>query len=272
MTLRPTRNVTRRWIIEGALELLTPASLSNGDADPLVDLPIVVDPLEGRALLTGASLAGALRSHVGDFGPQYATALFGGRRGDSAGAQSALIVEDALGGRPDLELRDGVSIDPRTRTAQDKEKYDRQLLAAGTTFSLGFELALAADEADGDAPVALALALRALQAGDIRLGGRKRRGFGECRVRRWRAWAYSLTEADGLHRWLEHGRRGSWSQAAWEGDDILEVGTVEGEDEEILEEHRRGGRAAVPPSAPVEDLPLRRYRRGSALHQAAGGL
>jgi CRISPR/Cas system CSM-associated protein Csm3 (group 7 of RAMP superfamily) len=221
MTLRAVRNITQRWIIEGELELLTPTSLSNGDADPLVDLPIVVDPLEGRALLTGASLAGALRSYVGDFDPEYATALFGGRRGDSTGAQSAFIVEDALGGRPDLELRDGVSIDPKTRTAQDKEKYDRQLLAAGTTFGLGFELVLTAQQVTGAAPVALALALRGLQEGHIRLGGRKRRGFGECRVRRWRAWAYTLTEADDLHRWLEHGRRGSWTQTAWTGEDIL---------------------------------------------------
>lgn len=61
MNWERSRHVTRRWFIEGTLELLTPTILSNGDDDPLVDLPIVVDPLEGRALLTGASLAGALR-------------------------------------------------------------------------------------------------------------------------------------------------------------------------------------------------------------------
>jgi CRISPR/Cas system CSM-associated protein Csm3 (group 7 of RAMP superfamily) len=222
------RKITERWIIEGQLELVTPTSLGNGDDDPLVDLPVVVDPLEGKALLTGASLAGALRSYLADFDKACAMALFGGMRGDEKGAQSPLIVEDALGDKPLIELRDGVSIDPTTRTAKDKEKYDRQLLAAGTRFGAGFELIVSSrpvkDEKgkivkDGAGNVVwkddltnlrpgLAQALYGLQKGDIRLGGRKRRGYGECRVISWRAWRYDLRTPDGLKAWLAHDRAG----------------------------------------------------------------
>lgn len=224
------RKIIERWIIEGQLELVSPTSLSNGDYDPLVDLPVVVDPLEGKALLTGASLAGALRSYLADFGGDrsYATALFGGVRGDEKGAQSPLIVEDALGNEPHIELRDGVSIDPITRTAKDKEKYDRQLLAAGTRFNIGFEVIVSSrpvkdkegkivkDEAGNvvweddltNLRPALAQALYGLQQGDIRLGGRKRRGYGECRVISWQAWRYDLRTSEGLKAWLAHNRAG----------------------------------------------------------------
>ena len=206
---RKNRNVIERWIIQGTLELVTPTSLSNGDDDPLVDLPIVVDALEGVPLLTGASLGGALRAYVADYGDGYAEALFGGRKGNPEGGQSPLIVEDArgpVGETPRIELRDGVSIDPATRTAKDEERYDRELLAAGTTFDLGFELVIAEGSDGPQLRAALAAALGGLQAGQIRLGGRKRRGYGQCQVTSWQAWRYKLTQAEHVAAWLAHGR------------------------------------------------------------------
>ena len=206
---RKNRGVIERWIIKGTLELVTPTSLSNGDDDPLVDLPIVVDALEGVPLLTGASLAGALRAYLADCGDGYAEALFGGERRDPAGAQSALIVEDALGPKEQalrIELRDGVSIDPATRTAKENERYDRQLLAAGTTFNLGFELVVTAHDNAKKLRAGLATALDALQKGAIRLGGRKRRGYGQCRVTLWQAWRFAFDSPADVAAWLAQGR------------------------------------------------------------------
>ena len=51
----------------------------------------------------------------------------------------------------------------------------------------------------------LALALHGLQTGKIHLGGRKRRGFGECSVTAWRVWRYDLTKPADLKAWLIHG-------------------------------------------------------------------
>lgn len=224
---RNNRGVIERWFIEGALELVTPTSLSNGDDDPLVDLPIAVDALEGRPLLTGASLAGALRAYLADCGEGYAETLFGGRRGVATGAQSPLIVEDALGSKDQalrIELRDGVSIDPATRTAKENERYDRQLLAAGTKFDLGFELVVTAQDDAEALRAALAAALGGLQTGGIRLGGRKRRGYGQCRVTAWRAWRYRFDRPADVAAFLAHGRDGfaggraaDWTWAAEQG-------------------------------------------------------
>lgn len=219
MNWQRNRNITERWFIEGRLELTTPTSLSNGDDDPLVDLPIVVDALEGKALLTGASLAGALRAHLAGYDNGHAKALFGGDRGKQADddTQSPLIVEDALGDKPYIELRDGVSIKPATRTAKEDQRYDRQLLAAGTTFDLGFELIVTERDNAAEIKAALAIALYGLQRGDIRLGGRKRRGYGQCRVTEWRAWCYDLGTPEGIRGWLTHCRSefAGHQQAPW---------------------------------------------------------
>jgi CRISPR/Cas system CSM-associated protein Csm3 (group 7 of RAMP superfamily) len=233
------RHIQKRWLITGQLELLTPTHLSNGDADPGVDLPIVTDPLEGRALLPGASLAGALRHYLNSYLGHYdqtekgreenatsgASLIFGGVRGRDDGEQSAFIVQDALGEIPQIELRDGVHINPVTRTATDQAKYDLQLLAAGTTFSLGFELVITQGMDEKRVRHMLGAALSGLQAGEIPLGGRKQRGFGACRVKQWQVWEYDLTQADDLKAWLAHGRAESqWvtqQRPPASGDDIL---------------------------------------------------
>ncbi len=185
MTRIVTRHITERWIIEGALRLTTPTHLGNGDADPSIDLPLVTDAFDGRAVLNGSSLAGALRHYVNeqldgyeayrdpdtrrDAHRERATALaanlFGERPGfdlnaaerqaaADRGSQSRLLIADALGRdeTPLVVVRHGVRIEPDKRTAADKALYDLQLLDAGTTFDLSLELLIAADPPDEDDP------------------------------------------------------------------------------------------------------------------------
>ncbi|MCA9961452.1 MAG: hypothetical protein KC443_20580, partial [Anaerolineales bacterium] len=231
-----TRAIRQRWIITGTLELLTPTHLSNGDAGHQVDLTLLTDPLDGRPLLTGASLAGALRNYLNEFTNNYShkkdprsgetlwlenssgqgqpkTAtelLFGAARQNDEGDQSPLIVHDALGKQETIQVerRDGVRIDPKTRLAADQAKFDLNLLAAGTQFDLCFELVVTEPMLADLTMIeeALALALYGLQDEQISLGGRKRRGYGVCKASEWRLWKFDLTAAVGLKGWLEYGR------------------------------------------------------------------
>lgn len=258
------RYLAERIVVTGELVLTRPAHFGNGDdygladlplqldkvnAQPqsrsaaprqLTDLPLLLNEVDGRALITGASLAGALRNHLREReygyykewtkaeGELLAASLFGGHRGDPDGEQSPLIVDDALSvelGMPLIERRDGVAIDAATHTAEDKKKYDYELLAAGTCFKLHFELLLEDEDEERNyreeqdkkarkdkietARVenskrlqALALALQALANGEIRLGGRKRRGLGCCEVTEWAVMRYRLHQPDELLAWL----------------------------------------------------------------------
>ncbi len=212
-----TRQVTRRIVVQAILRLETPTILSNGDIDPSVDIPIQMDSVEPqRALLSGSSLAGAMRNFLNDYELGYRTlidkenlegtlarALFGGTKGDDDGAQSPLIVEDALSiGPVRFELRDGVAIDPQTNVAVDQAKYDMQALAADTEFKIGVELVI--NKENKMQLEALRLVLCALEVGQIRLGSKKHRGFGQVTVSNWQVWSYDLTTTDGLLSWLAH--------------------------------------------------------------------
>src|SRR5690606_19803190 len=121
--------------------------------------------------------------------------------------ESWLMVEDARGKVPEkaapVEIRDGVTIDPRSRTAEEGKKYDIELLAAGTSFDLNFELWV---EREKRAALlrAVATALHGFETGAIRLGMRKRRGFGRCRVEGWRVARYDMSTPQGIIGWLNH--------------------------------------------------------------------
>jgi CRISPR/Cas system CSM-associated protein Csm3 (group 7 of RAMP superfamily) len=219
---KTSRRIDQRIVIEGDLVLQTPAQFGNGDSDVLTDMPLLVDACDGRSpLLTGTTLAGALRAYLHSREQGYRQAdkpgqdtltelLFGGFKGDDEGEQSALIVEDALGKGYQIEMRDGVRLDPQTRTADDGGLFDMQVWSAGTTFPIRLELLLTSSRRRGGAyqsrlRQALLTALQGLLDGGITLGGRKNRGFGQVTVSSWRLRAYDLTQPDQLMAWLRKG-------------------------------------------------------------------
>ncbi|MEW6403478.1 MAG: RAMP superfamily CRISPR-associated protein [Chloroflexota bacterium] len=223
-----SRKVAERVFVKARLTLKTPAHFGNGDGGALTDIPLLRDALTGRPLLTGASIAGALRNYLREYKHGYGTGenkigdtlaekLFGyvheekDREENDASYESWFFVDDALGTPPDkdhaVELRDGVAINAVTRTAERSEKgkgylFDIELLSAGTTFDLGFELWLTESNRD-ELLEGLAIALHGLTSGAIRLGMRKRRGYGECAAKITEISRYNMSDPKHVVAWLE---------------------------------------------------------------------
>lgn len=214
-----SRHIVERITITGTLELLTPAHFGGAEAGDTADMLLLCDTATGVALLPGASIAGALRNYWREYtqgygAPSADTPLFGAQRGAQdamEGHQSLLIVEDAFGPAPQIELRDGVQIDIATRTAAEDKLFDMEVLRAGTTFPLRFELLIPAGQR-ASLCRDLALALQGFERAEISLGARKRRGLGRCRVQAWHVWRYDLTQPAGLLAWLGEDR--GWSDLA----------------------------------------------------------
>jgi CRISPR/Cas system CSM-associated protein Csm3 (group 7 of RAMP superfamily) len=225
-----SRRIVSRIVVEGDLVLQTPAHFGNGDSDDVTDMPLLLDPLdeaEGRItpLLTGASLAGALRSYLREIESGYGNEsgkqslcvrLFGGLQRDDEGEQSSLIVEDALGVNGAIEFRDGVAINAKSRTADEGKKYDLQLWAAGTRFPLRFELVIREYDDEAALRQALVTALAGLSNGGITLGMRKQRGYGAVTVENWRVRQWDLRKPAELLDWLENSAAPITSQTSLE--------------------------------------------------------
>ncbi|YAF95634.1 MAG: RAMP superfamily CRISPR-associated protein [Nodularia sp. CChRGM 3473] len=202
---RNQRHITDRIIIRGTLVLDTPTCLGSGDTEGDTDLVILRDSVEDKALLMGSSIAGALRNYLRDYEYGYnskeISVLFGGQRSDEEGEQSPLIINDALSNTtPHVELRDGVKINSVTRTAEDRQKYDLELLEAGTQFDLCFELLI---ENNREQLIKeLVIVLQGLENGTISIGMKKQRGFGRCHVKEWQVWQFDLQKYDDMIVWL----------------------------------------------------------------------
>lgn len=207
------RRIARRLVVRGILELTAPAHFGGGVESDLADMALVRDTVDGRLLLPGTSIAGALRSFLrayeqGHRGEELHTdglaeLLLGGRKGDPDGEQSPLLIADSLAEPTAIEVRDGVAIDPRTRTARDQKKFNLELVPAGTRFPLEVELLLPDDEGEAERlRTALTLALGALQRGEITVGARGSRGYGACRAHGWSLITYDLDSTDHLLAYL----------------------------------------------------------------------
>ena len=235
------RQIQERIYIEGDLVLDSPTHLGNGDSEGFVDMPLLLDEVERRPLLTGASIAGALRSYLREYelgylkdetpaAPCLAEQLFGciaQSGGEEEARLSWIMVDDAFSHQPLLvETRDGVSINPATRTARDREKFDIELLPAGTTFGLRFELLVPKGQQGRALIEGLTVALLGLEKGEIGLGQRKRRGYGACHAKTWRVRRYPVTTMDGLLGWLKD------AGPAREGDHIASL-LMEGQKSEL---------------------------------------
>jgi len=205
-TIRNQRKINERIIVHGILVLDTPTCLGSGDRDSDIDLKLLRDSIEDKALLMGSSIAGGLRNYLQEYQNGYEaleeSLLFGGHRSCEDGDQSPLIVNDALSNKLiQVELRDGVKINNITRTAEPKAKYDLELLEAGTQFDILFELLI---ESNREQLVKeLVIVLKGLESGEISIGMKKHRGMGRCHITGWKVWKFDMRKSDEKLAWLK---------------------------------------------------------------------
>ncbi len=198
-----SRRIVARIVVCADLVLRSPARLGNGDADELTDMPLLLDAKERCPLLQGTSLAGALRAYLKRVTGSDGAQLFGVTKGDRKdGDQSALIVDDAYGKQWGLEHRDGVGLDPATRTAASGLLYDFDVWTAGTRFPIRLELQVREGSDAASLKSALGTALHGLSNGGITLGGRKSRGLGMLLLQHQTVTTYDLQQPAGLVAWL----------------------------------------------------------------------
>jgi CRISPR/Cas system CSM-associated protein Csm3 (group 7 of RAMP superfamily) len=227
------RPIVARWTLTSVLRLEAVAHLAGG-VGGAADMVLVRDARTRGPLLPGTSLAGALRSHLADVLGGYRSEedarvarLFGSARSADLGAQSPLIIFDSLGTLPGhhaIELRDGVQIDAPRGLAEDHKKFDLEVLPAGTSFPIRFDLIISSRDDEPELVSLLAAALSGFSAGDIALGARRSRGLGAVRAARWRAIRHDLSSQDGWIAWLLEDDRPQ-DEGIPEADDVAEACT-----------------------------------------------
>jgi len=197
-------------ILRITLELTSPLALASGDSSGLFDSPCAVDA-NGLPCLPGTSLAGAMRAwwrtHLGErhqdqdwFGfVPMGDAVAAAQRSrlhismghihnasnqpvDAPTPRSQLQADPILGPLlgAQMPVREHVRLNDRGAAA-DTAKFDRSHVPAGHRFTFQIQLRLENDRAT-DWESARSALLKALENGDIMLGGATRAGLGRVKA------------------------------------------------------------------------------------------
>lgn len=167
-----------------------PLRTGNGDAD----LQQVLRRWDGRPILPGTSLAGALRARLD---PDQAETFFG-----SIDQEGSVLLSDLVfdaGTR--MVLRPRLQLDRRSGTAAPGAKFDVAHLETGSAFAGALVWRGRPEERQAAARVLESL-LADLDAGLIRLGAQKSNGFGRVRLDTVRTRLYELTRPADRQAWL----------------------------------------------------------------------
>jgi len=209
--------IATRIVYQLVLELETPTHIGSGESGGVLDMPLLRDPGDGRPMITGATLAGALRAYLAKSDPKAAEELFGVvTAGESRESWVRVGNARLIDADTNTIVRDGVGINPVNRAASAKLKYDLELLEAGTTFVFDLELLL--PQGGSNYEDLMKKAISGLN-GSIRLGKRKRRGFGKVKIQSGKVWKYDLPKD--LIRWLESPK--SEASEEWKKIDLAQL-------------------------------------------------
>lgn len=171
------------------------APLHTGNED--ADSERVLRRWDGRPLLPGSSLAGALRARLA---PDQAEAFFG-----STEQEGSLLLSDLVfdaGTR--MVLRPRVQMNPRYGTTAHGARFDMAHLETGSAFTGALVWRGRPEERQAATRVLESL-LADLDGGIIRLGAQKSNGFGRVRLDTVRTRVYELTRPVDRQAWLADG-------------------------------------------------------------------
>jgi len=186
---------------------------------PGTDMPVA--RLGHVVYIPGSSLRGVLRHYLEERYDRLSLAmrdLFGyvePQRGMQPGKGQAgrPAVADAMplsnaASQPATEIRDYVRIDRRTGAAAARAKFDAEAVIPKQRFD--FLLVYEGGKANDGALALLGTGFEALHRGDIRVGGKSGKGFGQVKLDKTQFWAADRSTEEGLLKFWE-GRLGNKS-------------------------------------------------------------
>lgn len=189
------RGLSEIYIFTTNLVLTSPAILGSGDKDGFTDISILRDLETDAPLLSGSSLAGIIRNHLQQKGVETDT-LFGSNKNKISNQSYVIFDESVAKDLSSIEFRDGVSIRPDNRTANDKFKFDYEIISKGTVFPVEIELLVPYmpenDHLANEVKTAFLICIDSLLNEEIQIGAKTTRGFGFCKFSEWKVRKFQL--------------------------------------------------------------------------------
>jgi len=178
--------ILERIYIKATYQLTSPCIIGSGE-DNITDIDITRDAAN-NPFIPGTSLTGVLRNYLKKVikNDNNLSNLFGFSNKHER-LQSKLFISDVRIEKSEhltnsIIIRDGVKLNENTKTAMDKSKYDFELIEAGTTFTMKFEVVLRKKDNREALKHCLYILMMGLINEKIRIGAKTNRGYGRGKV------------------------------------------------------------------------------------------
>ena len=196
--------VLKRQVFYVQIQLESPLNVASGE-DEWTDADVLRD-FEGNPFVPGTSLAGAMRSYIGERENEWE--LFGYSADNTRGKMSPLFISDlTFDEAPVWGIRDGVGLN-ENKVAKAGCKYDMEILETGLKGHFYLELVIREGDDETMMKRELSTVFRGIQKGEVRLGRKKTRGFGAIKIVKLASKIYDR------ENYLEYA--GAYEDAAWE--------------------------------------------------------
>lgn len=172
--------LVKRIVFRIDVHLVSPLSVSSGENE-WTDSDLLRDK-NGRPFVAGSSLAGAMRAYLEKDRNDHC--LFGYSGKDDSGRMSSLFISDMIFIDKDTvssSVRDGVKL-TTDKVAESGSKYEIEILNSGAKAFFYTELVVRENDCETEMRKDISRILSGFQSGEIRLGSKKTRGFGEIAI------------------------------------------------------------------------------------------
>ena len=176
-----TDRIVKREVLYIQVKLTSPLSVSSGENE-WSDSDVLRDA-EGNPYVSGSSIAGAMRAYLNFEKNEDCFMGFSGQGyGTADGRMSSLFISDmTFDGTHSADIRDFVSLD-ENKTAKAGSKFDMEIIEAGARAHFYMELTVRENDDADEMHRNIGRFFCGVTSGEIRLGSKKTRGFGEFEI------------------------------------------------------------------------------------------
>lgn len=201
-------SIEGKIIVKGKLRIESPLIIGCGQND-LADIEILKDD-SGKPYIPSTSLCGVLRHYFEEnfsdiINEQQSNYFWGTHKPDKKNEiESAFICHDLFteDSKINIRVRDGIKIDIKNGYAEDKGKYDYEVVEPGISFNLFWEVSIRHQFDLITFRKILATLISKLECGELSLGAKTNNGFGKCTLIDTKIFEFDFKRKEDVSQWL----------------------------------------------------------------------
>ncbi|MFZ3383509.1 MAG: RAMP superfamily CRISPR-associated protein [Candidatus Methanoperedens sp.] len=201
-------SLKRKIIVIGKIRLESSLIIGSGQSD-LADIEILKDD-SGKPYIPSTSLCGVLRHYFeenfSDIINEQQSNYFWGKHMPYKNneIESAFICHDLFteNSKINIRVRDGIKIDAKNGCAEDKGKYDYEVVEPGIHFNLFWEVSIRQKFDLITFRKILATLISKLERGELSLGAKTNNGFGKCILIDTKIFEFDFKRKEDVSQWL----------------------------------------------------------------------